>query len=299
MPDVIGIDNDLLAGAHGVKHALEVTHGNSLPRWATSGGDKYATVGDVEDHVLGRIQDGSERLVSQAQGEDGGVDHRENLARVPDVQMSRSGPPVPNDEEIPERLMGRYPPADISPDEFEQFVADVLSAGAPGLEGYRVTPHEVLEGTDGTYDFDATVRFSYLGADFLVVVEAKRHANAIKRELVQVLHSKMGSVGAQKAILVSTAAFQRGAINFAKTHGIALVRVSEGRFTYETRNAELTGPPSGDEAREHGIPTYIGACFGPGERPSSISITLIDPKMPDLIQRALLDVSPALPKRGV
>jgi hypothetical protein len=196
------------------------------------------------------------------------------------------------DEEIPERLMGRYPPADITPDEFEQFVADVLGAGAPGLEGYRVAPHEVLEGVDGTYDFDATVRFSYLGADFLVVVEAKRHANAIKRELVQVLHSKMRSVGAQKAILVSTAAFQRGAIDFAKAHGIALVRVSEGRFTYETKDAHPTPPLSRERARAYGLPTYIGACFGPAEPPSSVSITLIDPERPDLIQEALLGVSP-------
>jgi hypothetical protein len=81
-----------------------------------------------------------------------------------------------------------------------------------------VKAHDVVEGVDGAYDFDATVRFSVQGLEFLVVVEAKFHKNPIKRELVQVLHAKAVSVGAQKAVLVAAAHFQRGAIEYAKTH---------------------------------------------------------------------------------
>jgi hypothetical protein len=39
--------------------------------------------------------------------------------------------------------------------------------------------------------------------DFLMLVEAKRHKNPIKRELVQVLHSKLRSVGAHKAAMIA------------------------------------------------------------------------------------------------
>ena len=51
---------------------------------ATSSRNKYAAVGDFEDHVLGRIQDGAGRLVLQAARQDGGVDHLDNLACISD-----------------------------------------------------------------------------------------------------------------------------------------------------------------------------------------------------------------------
>lgn len=196
-----------------------------------------------------------------------------------------------NDDEKVDRWVAINPPADISPAEFEQFVAEVLRAGSPGLAGFEVKSHEVISGVDGDYDFDATVRFSYLGMDFLVLVEAKRHANPIKRELVQALHSKLQSVGAQKGIMISTAPFQRGAINFAKTHGIALVMVSEGRFSFETRDAMPRPPMSRQEAQDrHGIPTFIGVCIGPGDNPGSTVITRIEPEDSHRIQEAIFGI---------
>ena len=87
-----------------------------------------------------------------------------------------------------------------------------------------------MPGVDGSYDVDGTVRFRWGDLDFLVVIEAKYHRNPIKRDVVQVLHSKVQSVGAHKVVLVATAPFQRGALNFAKAYGIALVTVTEGRF---------------------------------------------------------------------
>jgi hypothetical protein len=191
-----------------------------------------------------------------------------------------------------DRWIARRPPAeDISPAEFEAFVAELLRAGSPGLENYTVQAHEVIHGVDGDYDFDATVRFSVLGMDYLVLVEDKRHKHPIKREVVQVLHQKLQSVGAQKAVMIATAPFQRGAIDFAKTYGIALVMVSEGRFTFETRAATPKPVMSREEAREkYGIPTFVAVCPGPGDEPRSTSITTIDPDDSQRIQKLLFGV---------
>jgi restriction system protein len=51
----------------------------------------------------------------------------------------------------------------------------------------------------------------------------------------------MRSSGAQKAILFATNGFQKGALEYAKAHGIALVRILEGELTYETRSADYLG----------------------------------------------------------
>jgi hypothetical protein len=116
-----------------------------------------------------------------------------------------------------------YPPADITWGEFEQWVHRTFELAATQHGEYvRVTFHDRVVGTDGSYVFDATIRCRLAELDLLIIVEAKRHKNPIKRELVQALHSKLVSVGAQKAVMVSTARYQRGALRFAKTHGIAL-----------------------------------------------------------------------------
>jgi hypothetical protein len=93
-----------------------------------------------------------------------------------------------------------------------------LSAIEPLVKDVRIEPHQTIEATDGDYDFDVTMRFEFIGLSHLTIVEAKKHKNPIKRELVQVLHQKLVS-----------------AIKFAMAHGIALLVVAEGRFTYIAR----------------------------------------------------------------
>ncbi len=78
-----------------------------------------------------------------------------------------------------------YPSPDMSAGEFEQFVVDVLRQAESEVDSLDITLHEVVVGPDGTYDFDATVRYRLLGMDFLVLVEAKHHRHPIKREVVQ------------------------------------------------------------------------------------------------------------------
>jgi hypothetical protein len=65
---------------------------------------------------------------------------------------------------------------------------------ADGIGNLRSKTHEVAQGLDGTYDFDATVRYELAGMAFLVLVEAKLHKNAIKCEVIQVLYQKPQSV---------------------------------------------------------------------------------------------------------
>ena len=154
-------------------------------------------------------------------------------------------------------MVGRYPYPGITPAEFEEFVAgQLLGAAKSQVDGLVVRTHEKGAGVDGVYDFDATVRYRFAGLEFLVVVEAKMHRNPIKRELVQVLRQKVRSVGAHKGVLVATSAFQAGAVEFASTHGIALVTVAEGRFVFTTRD-------TGKAARPNLVACYHG---GAGER---------------------------------
>jgi restriction system protein len=128
----------------------------------------------------------------------------------------------------------------LSPEEFEQEVEKLIQELGANLQEFKVQRLEVLQGMDGDYEIDVTARFNALGADFLVLVECKHHKNAIKRDVVQVLNDRMRAVGAQKGMIFSTVRFQKGAVEYAIKHGIALIRVADGRTCYLT---STSGPP--------------------------------------------------------
>ena len=148
---------------------------------------------------------------------------------------------------------------DISPKEFELLVKDlILAEGQRENLPFLEVQHDTKEkGGDGTYQIDIKAKFRIFGgSDITVLIECKHYKSSIKREKVELLYSRLQSLGAQKGILCSTSPFQQGAIDFAKSHGIALIFVMEGRFTYETRSAEpqkFNPPPWAD------IPKYVGA----------------------------------------
>lgn len=202
-----------------------------------------------------------------------------------------------NDEREVARATAHYPPAEISPVEFELFVTELLGSVSPLVEGLEVTLHDRISGVDGAYDFDATVRFSLGGLQFLVLVEAKRHKNPIKRELVQVLHAKLQSVGAQKAAMIATAPYQRGALEYAKTHGIALATVTEGRFTFETKARDKPPAMSREEAAaRYDLPTFIGHAYQPGGEPGSTSVTLLSVEYPGYVLHTILGATSQEPR---
>ncbi|NKE64070.1 restriction endonuclease [Lentzea sp. PSKA42] len=176
-----------------------------------------------------------------------------------------------------ERVVGRYPYLGITPGEFEEYVAgELLGAARSQVDGLVVSAHEKVTGVDGVYEFDATVRYRFAGMDFLVVVEAKLHRNPIKRELVQVLRQKVQSVGAHKGVLVATSAFQAGAVEFARTHGIALVTVAEGRFVFTTRDTGKAARPA------------LVACFHGGAGVRGMMLAADDEDHPECVAEFLL-----------
>jgi len=173
-------------------------------------------------------------------------------------------------------------------------VAELYASLPPEFKNVEVKVRDRIKGEDGTYEFDATVRYEWGGMEFLIVVEAKRHAAPIKREVVQILRQKISSVGAHKGVLLSTSPFQSGALEFAKTHGIALVHVTEGRFTYMTKAADPPPVPTREEAAQRfGLPTFVGHAYGPGEDQKSTRITLISPEHPEYVVECLLPHPPA------
>ncbi len=69
---------------------------------------------------------------------------------------------------------------------------------------------------------------------------------------MQVLRDRIQTIGAHKGMLFATTGYQRGALEYAAAHGIALVTIADGRTSYHTRSRHgpVQYPP--------GLPPYVG-----------------------------------------
>jgi restriction system protein len=155
--------------------------------------------------------------------------------------------------------MKRFPAvSSLTPDGFERQVKAWIESVASPLESFQAKHLEDLAGADGDYAIDVTARFTaFGGASFLLLVECKRHKNPIKREVVQTLRDKQQSIGAQKAMVVSTSDFQSGAIEYARKHGIALVQIVNGQAAYIQNSIQPPARPIPDDAED-----YAGFFYG-------------------------------------
>jgi restriction system protein len=145
--------------------------------------------------------------------------------------------------------------ANISPSDFEKLVKGYLDNLGKKLLSFKSIHDTKVDKPDGLYQIDVKAEFEFLNAKFLVIIECKKHINKIKRDVIQLLFDKLRSIGAQKGMIFSTSGFQEGAIKFAREHGIALIRVIEGKYTYITKSKDFPNyqpPPWAD------VPKYVG-----------------------------------------
>jgi restriction system protein len=168
----------------------------------------------------------------------------------------------------------KYEPVKLTPNQFEVEVEKLLKKlGTGKLVEFRTQRLERIQRTDGDYTVDITARFEALRANILVLVECKRHKNPIKRSAVQVLRDNLRASGAHKGMLFATAGFQKGAIKYAKQHGIALIQIADGKTSYLTKGARPT------EYYPSWLPPYVGWVISLDEKGEKVQ-SLIDDENP-------------------
>lgn len=152
--------------------------------------------------------------------------------------------------------MIQKPEIDISPKEYEDFVKEWFDEEFGELNDYESKVRTKEQAHDGEFEIDIKIKFRLSGFDFLLLVECKKHKNRIKREVAQILHQKMQSLGAQKAVICSTSDFQSGTLKYSQKHGIACIRMAPGESNFHTRSKNIN--IDYDPCEVWGIPRVIG-----------------------------------------
>lgn len=161
-----------------------------------------------------------------------------------------------------EEYFGQSYVCSLTPVEFEKYCQEILLGYAENenLPNFSIDHNVKLPANDGVYQIDLYATYTALGAEMKVICECKQYKNRVNREKVVVLADKVRSLGAQKAILLSTAGYQSGAIQYAKEHGIALIQIFDTRVNWYSHSAGPTAVKDEDDPFSYGerhMPTFV------------------------------------------
>jgi restriction system protein len=173
----------------------------------------------------------------------------------------------------------------ITPEEFEQYVKDWFDSEGINLKSYKSIINNKAAADDGVYEIDIDITYDALGVEFRVLIECKRHSYNIKREVLQILHEKLQSIGAHKGIVCSTSGFQSGALKYARKHGIACIMVAENRMLVQTRSSDRE-PVSQEYCDFFGLPKISGY-LSEYEADDTIHYSIVDKTHLEYIEKVL------------
>ncbi|RKH19144.1 restriction endonuclease [Corallococcus sp. CA047B] len=128
-------------------------------------------------------------------------------------------------------------------EEYERQVNRVLQSARHKMDVRILGKSTLKTSADEEYEVDVYAEFELFGgAKIKVIVECKHYNRRVERERVMSLHRKTQELGAHKAMLFSVSGFQKGAIEYARKHGIALVQLTD-KIDYRAYHIAY-GPPS-------------------------------------------------------
>lgn len=144
---------------------------------------------------------------------------------------------------------------EMSPTEFEMHCLELLNSLKNDFSKCDIKHNQIYKADDGNYQLDGVIEFEQFGVKYKTIVECKKYKSSIKRSQIQVLHDTIRNVGAHKGILVSTSSYQKGAVDYARKHGIALLQIVDGFIT--TIQNSLYPP----KIQKLDVPKYVFALY--------------------------------------
>lgn len=117
---------------------------------------------------------------------------------------------------------------EMTPQEFEIHCLELLKNIKNEFLECKIQHNQICITDDGQYQLDGVIEYELFGVTYKTIVECKKYKNKIKRSQIQILHDTIRSTGAHKGIFISTSSFQKGAMDYAKKHGIALMQIADG-----------------------------------------------------------------------
>lgn len=108
--------------------------------------------------------------------------------------------------------------------EYEQFVRSIIEAvlRAQGLETVNVQHDVHVQGISRSHQIDVYWEYRLGGVLHRVIINCKRYADTVEVTDVLTLSGVLADMPGARGLIVTTVGFQKGAVDYAKTHQIGL-----------------------------------------------------------------------------
>ncbi len=129
--------------------------------------------------------------------------------------------------------------------EYEQYVRNIVEAllHAQGLETVEVKHDVQIQGLSRSHQIDVYWEYRMGGVSHRVIINCKRYKNTVEVTDVLTLSGVLADMPGVRGLIVSTVGFQKGAVDYAKTHqiGLKIIRPPEdGDWKGRIREIQLS-----------------------------------------------------------
>jgi hypothetical protein len=121
----------------------------------------------------------------------------------------------------------------MTPTEFELLTKKLFSERLKNEFGYDIPVDHEKSFTSlagNTYKVDISYSFKLFDIDYLTLVECKYWNSSVSREKVGYFKSVLDELKAHKGVIVTTRGFQSGAITYAQSQNIALIKITNDKY---------------------------------------------------------------------
>jgi hypothetical protein len=134
-------------------------------------------------------------------------------------------------------------PRSLLPHEVEIFVVRELRKAGLEPTAVKVRDRQERKGGDGDYVVELGCGLQIGDADRSVLIQCRNERVMATPALVEALHAKLAAAKAQHAMMFSTAGFEPNAIRRARTLGMPLFTVADGKTAFARSPWGMAGDP--------------------------------------------------------
>ena len=134
-------------------------------------------------------------------------------------------------------------PRSLLPHEVEIFVVRELRKAGLDPTAMKVRDRTRGSGGPGDYAVELLGSLRIADADRRLLIECRNEPAPVSAAIVEALHEKLADAKAQHAMMFSTSGFAPDAVRAARTHGMPLLAVADGKTAFARSPWGMAGDP--------------------------------------------------------
>ena len=154
---------------------------------------------------------------------------------------------------------------------YEKLTAMMLESALKQFNAERISVQhdQKVQGKSGhQHQIDVLAEFYVAGLRFLVAVECKMYlTRRVGIDEILEVSSRIEDIGAHKGVIVTTQGFQEGALTFAKSRGIGLIKLDTATAAASINSLAVIAPFYVDIPRKIGKSPSLSAFTSDGSGP--------------------------------